>query len=245
MRNVQTILLDDIRAALIERVRCGIGASILESALAAWLADDDVFRLNGKKLIQGALSSERTPRETAALGILAQSNVLDDPTKDVLLAELRHLLGREPVVAGTPMPFCMDGLTLGGILLGIDVVSEPNLKAAADGWIKSCREVTSDGLGLGVWQETFLGDIAAHTGFLWPTSEEVSVVRVAMRSVGIGMAVDIESEDSDEQKALSAIRTGVPQDIECAEAIFRLACLDWLRWAIECNAFGVSTLRKL
>lgn len=231
MSTVQSLLLDDIRATLIERIRSGLNDDPLEHALAVWLVGGNIFGLDADSLVDHLLASKRSPRGTAALGVIAHSTTLDETARIELQNDLRQLLGREPVVAGTPMPFCMDGLTLGGILLGVKAAQVSNLPDARN-WIAACRKATSSGRGLGAWQETFLNHVGEYTGVPWQSNgsdhEVASFVTVAMQSTGIHND-DIDAIEGRERTALNAIWAGVPQDIECAEAIFRLSCIDWIR----------------
>jgi hypothetical protein len=231
MSSVQSLLLDDIRASLIEKVRTGLNLDVLNRALAVWLTPE-IFGLDANDLIGQILDSERTPRETAALGILANALSLEEIANGKLNDDLRQLLGREPVVAGTPMPFCTDGLTLAGILLGIKACHDADLTAARE-WITSCRNASSTGRGLGGWQETFLAHVGECTGLPWHSkdtdSEVASIVSVAMQSAGIHTNNDSDSVERQEQDALNTIKAGTPADIECAEAIIRLTSIDWIR----------------
>ena len=142
------------------------------------------------------------------------------------------LTGREPVVAGTPMPFCTDGMTLGGILLGTKVVESTLL--SDNTWIEACRSASSSGRGLGAWQEPFLAIVGGFTGQRWAsiTGEDealASLVTVAMHSSGLVATDDLEAIEQLEHSALNTLKQGVNDDIGCAEAILRLACIDWIR----------------
>ncbi|QGJ70873.1 Hypothetical protein PBC10988_25720 [Planctomycetales bacterium 10988] len=243
MSNVQTLLLDDIRASLIEKIRSGLNDNVLEQALALWLVPDSNLGLDATVLLGQLVAADRTPRETAALGFLANAVSLAESTKDDLQNDLRQLLGREPVVAGTPMPFCTNGLTLGGILLGIKAWSDSDLTAARE-WITTCRNASSTGRGLGAWQEAFLCHVGEYTGLPWKpkdqSDETASVVTVAMESAGLYTPDDMDAAERKELAALNTIKAGTPPDIECAESIFRLTCIDWIR-----RSRPIANLRRI
>lgn len=237
MSNVQSLLLDDIRASLVEKVRSGLKQYALEQALTVWLVGNDIFDVEIDSLLSHVLSSSRKPRDTAALGILAHATTLDGSVRCELESDLKLLFGREPVVAGTPMPFCMDGLALGGILLGANACQNLNLKGVVE-WITACRNATSTGCGLGAWQEAFLAHVGEYTGLPWKRNtsdyETDAIVAVAMQSAGIHAADDMDAVERKELAALNTIKAGTPPDIECAEAIFRLTCIDWIRRSQPC-----------
>lgn len=242
MSNSTTILIDDIRAALIRRIDQGIGKSVLDAAFASWLVPDAIDGLDVDRIVADTLSMTRTPHETAALGFLAQS--CRESVLDALTTDLEQLVGRDPVVAGTPMPFCMDGLALGGILLGAKSVGSESLIGVTQSWLDSCGAVTANGRGMGCWQETLLRLLGEHTRVTWRTlgvpTPESAIVSVALRSVGIRTTDDLDVQEEDESVALNELRGGVADDIDCASAVTRVACLDWLR-----RTRPVSDLRRV
>ena len=232
MSTVQSMLLDDIRGSLIKTIKDQIQGCVLSQAFVTWLIRSNPFNLKPEALVNRLLQAERNPRETAALGILGTSVELDAPAKEALLNDLVTLTGREPVVAGTPMPFCTDGMTLGGILLGTKVVESSVLKDNV--WVEACRRASSNGRGLGSWQEPFLSIVGEFAGQRWASivSENealASIVTVAMHSSGLVATDDLEAIEELEHTALNSIKKGVNDGISCAEAVLRLACIDWVR----------------
>ena len=59
-----------------------------------------------------ASGAERHFAHVAVLGLAAQVRTLGDKEREALVAGLNVTVNRDPVVAGTPMGFCMDGVVL-------------------------------------------------------------------------------------------------------------------------------------
>lgn len=232
MSNVQTIVLDDIRKSLVNTIESSRHESLLNESVSAWLLSGESVT-NVSSLLQRVIDSTRTPSESAALGLLANTQTLNETERSVLNDNLKNLLSRDPVVAGTPMPYCLDGLSIGGILLGAKSLQEQALNSQVEGWLESCRNVTSNGRGLGDWQESLLKCIANDSGYSWPTvgplAQENSVATVAMRSVGIGKTDDLDCIELAEQNALNRIRSSRIDELDWGEAVLQLAALNWIR----------------
>jgi REase_DpnII-MboI len=235
--DVHAILIDDARQALLREIAPAVGRNDLHEAFAAWLCPGAVPGLG----IEGAagvavraVGAERHFAHVAVLGLTAQTRALGDEERAALVAGLNVTVNREPVVAGTPMGFCMDGVALASLILGAKAAGGDGLWSKACGWVHRCREVTASGMGLGVWQEWLLSAVCDHTGFGWARkggggSAEAAEVRVALRSRGIGAGVSASTIAKDEGEALGLIRTSSPTGLGVSRAAIRLAALDWIR----------------
>lgn len=233
MNDTETILLDDARASLVARIERGIAGDALEAAFAAWLVQEPLSSVHWAEAVANTLAQPRTPRTVAALGFAAGRS--PQVSLDQLRSDVEQLIGRAPVVAGTPMPFCIDGLALAGVLTGVNAIGEDGLKTSTQAWLDACGAVTADGRGLGRWQEPLLAMLAAHVGLRWRrlpgASQESPIVRLGLRSAGVGAAKGIDAECNDEAAALDVLRTGLPTELDTADAVLRLACLEWVRRA--------------
>jgi hypothetical protein len=232
MSGLEKLLLDDIRASLIRKIETDFDGTPVEEAFATCLLKGTVDF--GRDLLANrdlALSSN--PSDTAALGFRSFATGLSDDDKDGLSNAVQRLLRRAPVISGTPMPFCMDSLSLAGVLLGIRSLNDKSLFADAAKWIDSCRQASSKGRGLGKWQETFLVHLAKCTGFQWPSNwidiEIESVISLALRSIGIDNSRASNGDEIVECNALQQLQAGTSKDVQWGEAVIRLASLDWIR----------------
>jgi hypothetical protein len=180
---IQKQLLDDAHAALTRGIVSSLELDPLELAFIIWLTPDVAIHAERRKLIESIASTEkRTYRQVAALGMATQTGSLDVAAVTLLSTDLDQLFGREPVVSGTPMPFCMDGLALAGIMLGTYGLGDDALAKKGAAWLTRCCKVTAEGNGLEEWQEWLLRLVSPHVSLPWdghrswgPTASVVSV----------------------------------------------------------------------
>jgi hypothetical protein len=234
MSDIQTILIDDARQALLREIASIAGLNDLHEAFAAWLCPGAQSSLGIERATEVAVKAagaERSFTHVAILGLAAQLRTLTSNERESLVAGLSVTVNREPVVAGTPMGFCMDGVALASVVLGSKAIGDDVLWTKTCAWVRKCRDATARGLGIDCWQEWLLSCIAEHTGASWKRkstdSPEAAAVRVALRSRGIG-AGSPEWID-DEQHVLGLIRQSSATGIGGARAAIRLAALDWIR----------------
>lgn len=242
MSDTETILLDDARASLVARIERGISSDPLEAAFAAWLLHVLFPAMDWTQAVDDALAQPRTPRAVAALGFAASR--FRQVSLDQLRSDVEQLIGRAPVVAGTPMPFCIDALALAGVVVAVNSIGDDELRKSTQAWLDECGAVTVEGRGLGPWQEPLLKTLAHQSGLRWRgltgVALESPIVRLALRSIGIGEAKDVDAEQVDEAAALDILRGGVPADLDSADAVLRLASLEWVR-----RARPVGDLRRV
>jgi hypothetical protein len=238
MSNLQDILIDDARRALLREISPVIGRNDLQEAFAVWLVRDAVpgFSLDGVlDAAFKATGAERTYRHVAVLGLAAQVRNLSHEQQQSLSSGLSWMVCRDPVVGLTPMPFCLDGVGLAALVLGVKATGDSGLWERACQWMQRCRGATSGGQGLGIWQEWLLTVIGKQFGLRWERKggdgPEAAEVRVALRSKGFEL-VDLASPiEEDERQALDVIRTESPVNLGVPRAAIRLAALDWIRRA--------------
>jgi hypothetical protein len=236
MSDVNTILIDDARQALLREIAPVVGRNDLHEAFATWLVPGAIpgLGIDGAVEVAAKVSgAERHFTHVAVLGLAAQVRILGDKEKESLIGGLNVMVKREPVVAGTPMGFCMDGVALISLILGARTIGDGGIWAKTCEWVGHCREATAGGQGLGVWQEWMLAEVAEHTGLTWARKgndgPEAAEVRVALRSRGIGADVLASTNAKDEGEVLGLIRKLSPVGIGVPHASIRLAALDWIR----------------
>ncbi len=251
MSDAVTILIDDARQALLREIAYVVGHKDLHEAFAAWLVPGAVAGLGidgAAEVAAKASGAERHSSHVAVLGLAAQVRPLSEREKEALLAGLNWMVDREPVVGGTPMGFCMDGVALTAMILGARAVSDEGIWGKTCKWIGRCREATAGGQGLGVWREWLVARVAEHSGLLWERKlgdgPEAAEVRVALRAKGIGTDRSATSVEMDEQDVLAAIRKG-SAGIGVARAAVRLAALDWVRRDRPVSDLRIVTLADL
>lgn len=231
---IQTQLLDDSKSALIRGIANALGQNPLDLAFTAWLTPEVASHfVRGRTIEEIVATEKRSYRQTATLGILARTESLGDAAVAVLASDLEQLFGRDPVVSGTPMPFCMDGMALAGIMLGMHAIQNSAVNLRAAEWLSRCAKVTAEGNGLEEWQEWLLRLVGEHSSIKWhghrPWSPIASIVSVALMSKGIGLAKAIETEESDEEEALKAIQTISCGELPLGHSVLRLAALNRIR----------------
>lgn len=231
---IQKQLLDDVHSTLTRGIIKSLGQNPLEIAVTAWLAPDVSPKFEWRGLLDDIVSTaKRTYRQTAVLGVAAQVERLNNTAISSLTTDLEQLFGREPVVSGTPMPFCMDGLALSGIMLGAHFLGDDSLTARAATWIARCCEVTADGKGLEEWQEWLLRLVGSQTSLPWignrSWSPTASTVSVALRSKGVVPVTSAEAEETEEEEALAMIQASSGGELPLGYAVLRLAALNWIR----------------
>lgn len=231
MSDVQAILIDDARQALFREIAKVAGHNDLHDAFVAWLCPGTVSGIGIDKATEVAVKAagaERSFAHVAVLGLAAQVRTLAPKEAESLMAGLNVTVNREPVVAGTPMGFCMNGVALASVVLGAKATGDSALWTKTCVWLRKCREATAGGLGLDFWQEWLLSCIAEHTGANWERksadSPEAATVRIALCSRGIGTTSPV-----DEQSVLGLIRQSSAMGIGEARAAIRLAALEWVR----------------
>jgi hypothetical protein len=234
MSDVHTILLDDARQALLREIAPVVGRKDLHEAFVAWLVPGAIPGLGidgAAEAAAKASGAERHFAHVAVLGLAAQVGTLGEKEREALIAGLNVTVNREPVVAGTPMGFCIDGVALASLILGAKSAGEDALWSKTCGWVRKCREATAGGQGLGVWQEWLLAKVSEHTGLNWALKggdgPEAAEVRVALQSRGIG--AEASGSAKDEGEALRLIRKPLPVNLGVPRAAIRLAALDWIR----------------
>ncbi len=234
MSDVQSILINDSRESLLRELASVKGKNDLQEVFAAWLCQCAMPDLDITRAVEVAIKAAGTQRNfahVAILGLAAQVRALTSQESETLISSARVLVQREPVVAGTPMGFCMDGVALASVVLGAKAMGDTALWAETCRWLRKCRDVTARGVGLDSWQEWLLSRIAEHTGASWERKgtddPEAAAVRVALRSQGIG--ADNPEKIDDERIALDFIRQASCTGIGCERATIRLSALDWIR----------------
>lgn len=236
MSDVHTVLIDDARQALLREMAPVVGRKDLQEAFAAWLCPGAVSGLGIDGAVEvavKAVGAERTFAHVAVLGLAAHVRPLADKEREALVAGLNVTMNREPVVAGTPMGFCIDGVALASLILGAKAIADDSLWQKTCGWVSRCREVTAHGTGLSVWQEWLLSTVSEHTGSNWVRKggdgPEAAEVRVTLRSRGIGAGDSASAIAKDEGEVLGLIRKSSPVGLGVARASIRVAAIDWVR----------------
>jgi hypothetical protein len=235
MSDVHTILIDDARQVLLREISPIVGRKDLYEAFAAWLVPNAIpgLGINGAmEIATQAAGAERTYHHVAVLGLVAQLMNLAGKAKEALHSGLNWVVCRDPVVGGTPMGFCMDGIALVALLLGAKATGDTDVWHKTCQWIQRCREVTAGGQGLGIWQEWLLATIGVHTGLRWdPKGDDgpyAAEVRVALRSKGFGVGDPTPVTEKDEYEVLNLIHRESSSDLGVPHAAIRLAALDWV-----------------
>ena len=67
------------------------------------------------------------------------------------------------------MPFCMDAVTLVGIVLGARRCDFENVRDGLSKWLQLCRGATCGGQGLGEWQEWLMAVVTEGLEIDWRT----------------------------------------------------------------------------
>jgi len=236
MNHVPSILLDDVRATLLREVSSAVGKHDLSEAFAAWLVGGAVPSLSAIGAMEasiGATGASRTASAVATLGYAANMEDLSEKASLCLQTGIEWVIGCEPIVRGTPMPFCMDAVTLVGIVLGARRCDFENVRDGLGRWLQLCRGATCGGQGLGEWQEWLMAVVTEGLEIDWRTRTiecaEGCEVRVSLRSKGFGSDADAECAEKDEHSALSNMLTCQSSGLGTTRAAIRLAALDWIR----------------
>lgn len=252
MSDVHTILIDDARQALLREIAPTVGLKDLYEAFAAWLVPGVVADLGidgAADLAAKATGAERHYSHVAVLALTAQIRPLRDKEKETLVTGLKWLVNRDPIVGGTPMGFCMDGVALAAIILAAKATADDSIWTKTSDWVRRCRDATAGGQGLGLWQEWLLGSVCQHTGLNWSAKAndgpEAAEVRVALRSKGIGINASAPTVEQDETEALGLIRNQSSVGLGVSLAAIRLAALDWIRRARPICDFGAVTVAHI
>jgi len=236
MSDIHSILIDDARQSLLREIVPAVSRKDLHEAFAAWLLPGVIPGLGidgAADVAANASGAERHFAHVAILGLASQIRSLSDKEKEALINGLGVTINREPVVAGTPMGFCMDGVALVSLILGAKSSGDDKLWAKTCEWVRRCRQATADGQGLGGWQEWLVSEVCEHAGLNWVRKaidgSDAAEVRVGLRSRGIGNDASASSTEKDEGEVLSLVRKMSPAGIGVPRAAIRLAALDWIR----------------
>lgn len=238
MSDVQDILIDDARRALLREISPVSGRDDLQEAFAAWLLGDDVPGVGMAGPVDASVKAsgaERSYRHVAVLGLAAHVGGLDPEGRVALASGLDWMVRREPVVGLTPMPFCLDGVGLAALALGAKSLGDSAQWEETCRWMRRCRAATATGQGLGIWQEWLLAIVGSHLGLDWDRNggegPGAAEVRVALRSVGFGANDPATSIEADEREVLDIVRSESPAGLGVPRAAIRLAALSWVRRA--------------
>lgn len=234
MSNITSLLLDDTRATVLRELSSAVGKDDIYAAFAAWLVGNTVPGLSIAGATEAAMKATgagRTASLVATLGYAASMKDLNEEEIRCLQAGIEWVIGCEPIVRGTPMPFCMDAVTLGGIVLGAKKC-DPG-QDRFESWLRLCREATSDSQGLGEWQEWLIAVLTHGSKIGWASKAtdgvEGAEVRVSLGSKGFGSDSDVTSIAEDEEAAITHIMTSSSSGLGISRAALRLAALDWVR----------------
>jgi hypothetical protein len=236
MNTLDTVLLDDARQALLRKIVPVAGQADLQEAFAAWLIPSEIPNLSVDGAVKVAVQSvgaERTYQHVAVLGLAAQIRTLDANEATALRSGIQWVVGREPVVDGTPMGFCMDSIALAALSLGARSLADCEIEKAVSSWIQRCRAATDGGPGLGVWQEWLLSTVCSHVSIPWICKADANpyaaAIRVALMSRGIGSLNDTVTSTADELEVVNLMRSQTTTGLSLYEAVISLAALDWVR----------------
>lgn len=235
MSNVQQFLLSDARKELLRGVASVVGQNDLLECFTSWLVQDavpDVNMATATAEVAQVAEEDRTARQVATLGFAAHAGHLDGTSRAALLTSLGQMIGKEPVVFGTPMPFCTDGLALFGIALGAKASGDPGLWDKALQWIRRCRDAIPAGQQLEEFDETLLAMVASDWGLDWPVKPESALLRaevlVGLRPKGFFSSLPPTDLARHELDVLCAVCQPPQRKLSVPHATLRLAALDWI-----------------
>ena len=236
MSNVPSLLLEDAKATLLRRVDSVAGNGDIGEVFATWLLGQSHPSLSIEAVVtaaKNATGASRSASGVASLGYAADIRSLTKEESHSLESGLSWIVRCDPVVRGTPMPFCMDAVTLAGIILGAKRCNSTDMRTDVGEWLVKCRNATMGGQGLGEWQEWLLSIVAETAGIKWSIKAgdglDAAEVRVALRSKGCGLTDYADSVSTDEVASLNCILTQNSSEISTARAALRLAAIEWIR----------------
>ena len=235
MSKVEEFLLCDSRKELLRKVVGVVGQEDLHECFAAWLLGEAISDLNVATATAEVLrvaEEDRTARQAAILGFAAHASRLDGVARTALFTSLEQIVKKEPVVFGTPMPFCTNGLALLGIALGAKASDDSGLWNKALQWIRRCRDAVPLGQQLEEFDESLLAMVAFDWGLDWPIKPENAALRaemlVGLRPKGFFSSLPPTDFAQHELDVLSVICRTSNRELSVPHAALRLAALDWI-----------------
>ena len=236
MSDVPSLLLEDARTTLLRLVASVAGKGDTEESFVTWLVGNSLPSLGIEAAASAATTAtgaSRSASAVATLGYAAGIRQLSDDEDRALKSGLSWIANCDPVVRGTPMPFCMDAVTLAGVILGARRCDSCELKTKVGEWLSRCRNATVGGQGLGEWQEWLLAIVAEAVGLDWSMKAaeglDAAETRIALRSKGLELAASSGLAASDEVAVLSRILTQDSSECSTVRAALRLASIEWIR----------------
>ncbi len=233
MSKVSQILLDDARAALVQKVTTVVGRNNLEEAFAAWLVPEQIAGLTiqgSAKLALTHTGAVRTYKDVAVLGLTSRAGSIEPDQQAALLAGLQWLAGREPFLDGSPMGFCLDAVALLGISLGAKSTTEETTKKAIADWMG--KFITRSYEMLQGWQKCLLvaaqREASVSSNLPMPSEPAFADIRVALRAKGI-LSQPEQVVEEDERHTLTLVKTDLNSRLGPVQAALRLAAIDWLK----------------
>ena len=236
MSDLANVLLCDARQTLMREVSTAAGKHDLLEAFSAWLLRDNTCGVGMEEAVRIALAASgagRTYREVAILGYAAAATRLDADGMSKLMAGLRWLTAREPIVSNVPMPFCTDSVGLLGVALGGGVGGDEGIRHTVSSWLARCnaaRAVSADGDG---WEDLLLLAVewlAGRSNYKHLRADPaLADVRVALRSRGLLADLKERSDEDEEYDTIVLIQGEEATNLGIPRAVLRLAALQWIK----------------
>jgi len=242
-------LLTDARAALRRRLTESCRTE-LTRVFAAWLLRESETDAEFASLVSEAATREGAQQDfqtVAILGFGADAGILGAAQIEALKKGLWRQTGREVVIDGLPVAFCIDAVGILGIALGTKTVADGDLTGRVVKWASKFLKNSYDTERTEDWQRSLFAaadqQLGSSLNLSFPKSAATTDVRTALVARGlIERSGDNQAAEDDVQTLRLAIREP-PNELNCDRAALRLAAVESVIRAATPSSAGAKAAR--
>jgi hypothetical protein len=227
-------LLADARTALLRQL-AGLRRPDLSKAFAAWVLGKSRKDPEFLSVVKEAAAREGAQQHfqtVAVLGFAAESKNLSAGQLETFRKGLHRQAGREPIVDGVPMAFCVDAVGILGVAVGTKALGDVTLTGEVVRWISKFLKSTYEIERVEDWQRCLFAAADRQLGkplhLAMPTSVATADVRIALLAKGLVDAAEGVLALEDAIRTLDLALQERIEDFDSDRAALRVAALEWV-----------------
>jgi hypothetical protein len=227
-------LLVDARTAL-RRHLADSRRTDLSKAFAAWVLGKSRKDPEFLSIVNEAAAREGAQQDfqtVAVLGFAAESKSLSAGQLETFRNGLHRQAGREPIVDGVPMAFCVDAIGILGVAAGTKALGDVSLTSEVVRWISKFLKSTYEMDRAEDWQRCLFAAADRQLGkpldLAMPNSVPTADIRIALLARGLVDAAEGIRALEDAIRTLDLAVQEPIQDFDCDRAALRVAALEWV-----------------
>jgi hypothetical protein len=225
-------LLADARTALRRRL-AEPDWTDLSRAFAAWVLREPGLAGEFLSLVEVAATKEGAQQDfqtVAILGYGSDAGILSGTQIEALRKGLRRQAGREPLLDGVPMAFCLDAVGILGVALGVRIIADARITSEVVCWTGRFLKTSYEMERSEDWQRCLFAaadrQLGSPQNLSVPMSSAMADLRTALVARGVLNAADETQATEDAEQTLRLALLELQSDLPVDRATLRLAAVE-------------------